>query len=141
MYHPSFSVGASIARPCSVRHYGGICGIRMVRFPMVDDLEVLFLHAAEIDPLDMDEPQQLSNRLGHRVAAFVTRAAALCYADPGPEFLLVQAQAPADFPRVHEIKEFHVRSATPEIWQYLCQQHGACQGRNMGRAGLGLSLR
>src|SRR6266705_3162917 len=40
--------------------------IGMVRFQMVDDLEVLFVHAAEIDPLDMDEPQQLANRLGHR---------------------------------------------------------------------------
>src|SRR5213592_2255538 len=57
---------------------------------MVDDLEVLFFHAAEIDLLDMDEPQQLANRLGHRAAAFVTRAAALCYADPRPEFLLVR---------------------------------------------------
>src|SRR5256885_451863 len=84
----------------------------MVRFQMVDDLEVLFFHAAEVELLDVDEPQQLANRLGHRAAAFVTRAAALRYAYPGPEFLLVQAQTPADFPRVHELKEFHVRCAT-----------------------------
>src|SRR5438477_9449796 len=89
--------------------------IRMVRFQMVDDLEVLFFHATEIDPLDVDEPQQLANRLGHRAAAFVARAAALCNAYPGPEFLLVQAQTPADFPRVDEFKEFHIRSGTAEI--------------------------
>src|SRR5713101_551405 len=111
--------------------------IRMVRFQMVDDLEVLFFHAAEIDPLDMDEPQQLANRLGHRAAAFVPRAAALCYADPGPEFLLVQAQTPADFPRVDEFKDFHARSCTAEIWRCPCQLHGACQGRNRPSGGFG----
>src|SRR2546427_11514663 len=78
--------------------------IRMLRFQVVDDLEVLFFHPAEVDPLDMDQPQQLANRLGHGTAAFVARAAALCYADLGPEFLLVQAQAPADFPRVDEVE-------------------------------------
>src|SRR6266705_2407610 len=109
----------------------------MVRFQMVDDLEVLFFPAAEIDPLDMDEPQQLANRLGHRAAAFVTRSAALCYADPGPEFLLVQAQTHADFPRVDEVKNFHARSGTAEIWRCPCQQHGVCQGRNAPPAGAG----
>src|SRR5256885_7686538 len=98
----------------------------MVRFQMVDDLEVLFLHAAEIDPLDVDEPQQLANRLGHRAAAFIARAAALCYAYPGPEFLLVQAQTPADFPWVHELKEFHVRFAT--------LKHGNAYANSMERA-------
>src|SRR5437867_13292537 len=78
--------------------------IRMPRFQVVDDLEVLFFHPAEVDPLDVDQAQQLANRLGHRAAAFVTRAAALCYADPGPEFLLVQAQAASDFPRLDQLE-------------------------------------
>ena len=81
--------------------------IGMLRFQMIDDLEVLFLHPAEIDALDMDKPQQLAHGLGHRAAAFVTRATALCHADPGPEFFLVQTQTPADFPRVDEFKQLH----------------------------------
>ena len=46
--------------------------IRMLRFQVVDDLEVFFFHPAEVDALDMDQPQQLANRLGHRAAAFVS---------------------------------------------------------------------
>src|SRR5258708_11782096 len=36
--------------------------IRMLRFQVVDDLEIFFLHPAEVDPLDVDQPQQLANR-------------------------------------------------------------------------------
>src|SRR5258708_14858754 len=86
--------------------------IRMLRFQVVDDLEIFFLPPAEVDPLDVDQPQQLANGLGHRAAALVTRAAALCHADPGPELFLIQSQTPADFPRVDELKQLHVRSST-----------------------------
>src|SRR5258708_1851811 len=70
-------------------------------------------------------------------AAWITAAAAWCYAGRGPEDPLVPAQTRADFPRVHESKEFHGRSAAAEIWQCLCHQHGACQGRNAPPAGAG----
>src|SRR6267378_6829903 len=79
----------------------------MLRFQVVDDLEVFLFHPAQVDALDVDQPQQLANGLGHRAAAFVTRAAALRHTDPGPEFFLVQSQTPADFPRVDEFKQLH----------------------------------
>src|SRR2546427_11924715 len=90
--------------PASRRLAQSLIEIRMPRFQVVDDLEVLFFLPAEVDPLAVAQAQELANRLGHRTAAFVTRAAALCYADPGPEFLLVETQAPADFPRADELE-------------------------------------
>ena len=81
--------------------------IRVVLFHVVDDLEVFLLHPAEVDALDVDQPQQLAHGLGHGPAAFVARAAALRDADHGPEFLLVHAQTPADFPRVDEFDKLH----------------------------------
>src|SRR2546428_12286454 len=106
--------------------------IGMMRFQMFDDLEVLFFHPAQVDPLHVNQPQQLANGFGHAAAALVARAAALRYPDPGPEFLLIQSQAPADFPRVDEIEQFHAfpLPAAAELWPWLCQQHGACQVAN-----------
>ena len=82
--------------------------IRLVRLQVVDDFEVLFFHSTEVDTLDMDQSQQLANRLGHAAPALVARAAALSYSDPAPELLLVEAEAPANFARVNRIHQFPV---------------------------------
>src|SRR6266446_1382676 len=78
--------------------------ILMMRFQMLDDLEIFLFHPAQVDLFHVNQPQQLANGFGHAAAALVARTAALRYPDPGPEFLLIQSQAPADFPRVDEIK-------------------------------------
>jgi len=88
--------------------------IRLVRLQMVDDLEVFLFHPAEVDTLDMDQSQQFANRLGHAAPGLVTRAAALSHADPAPELLLVEAEAPANFARVNRIHQFHVLTNTVE---------------------------
>src|SRR5262245_8595438 len=44
----------------------------------------------------MHQAQQLAYRLGHFAAAFIAGAAALRYADTGPEFLLIHTQAMPD---------------------------------------------
>src|SRR5258706_15255301 len=76
---------------------------------------------------NLTKPDQLAPGLGHRAAAFVTRAAALRHADPGPEFFLVQSQTPADFPRVDEFKQLH------GSLQY-CSKSGNAYANSMDRA-------
>src|SRR5262245_56246588 len=76
---------------------------------VLDDLEILFLHAAEVELLDVDQPQQLLHRLRHLPPALVTRTPALRHADPRPEVLLVQAElAPNLFWIDREIEDLHL---------------------------------
>ena len=73
--------------------------------------EVDPLHLRQVDLLDVDEPEQLPDRLGHLAPAFVARASALRDADLGPELFLVQSQAAPDFSRIqHSVEEFHESS-------------------------------
>src|SRR5258707_9931251 len=114
----------------------------MIGFQVIDDLEIFLLYPAEVDALDVDQPQQLANGLGHRAAAFVTRPAALRHADPGPEFFLVQAQTPADFPRVDEFKQLHGSlQYRSKIGNAYANSMDRARAKKGSRAGLGGSLR
>src|SRR6267378_2901005 len=107
--------------------------IGVVHLHVVDDLEVLLLDPGEVDALDVDQAQQVAHGLGHRTAAFVARAAALRDADHGPEFLLVHAEASADFPRIDQVEKLHLRlrylpkldDVMPTAWSVPASGKGA----------------
>ena len=62
-------------------------GVRFLE--ITDDFEVDALYLRQVNLLDVDEPEQFADRLGHLAPAFVTRAAALRDANLGPELFLV----------------------------------------------------
>ena len=115
---PAKSVGLVFGTPAFAprRPAQGLIEIGVMYLHVVDDLEVFFLDPGEVDALDMDQPQQLAHRLGHRTPTLVARAAALRDADHGPEFLLVHAEAPADFSRVDELKKLHSQLQHSKYW-------------------------
>src|SRR6266576_283764 len=82
--------------------------IGMRIFEVTDDFEVDTLDLRKIDLFYMNKTQQLFDRPGHFASAFVTRSAALCYADLRPELLLIQSQAASNFTRIEDaIEKFH----------------------------------
>src|SRR5437016_13962211 len=53
--------------------------IGMMRFQVFDDLEVFFFHPAQVDLLQLNQPQPLPDVFRHAAAALVARPAALSY--------------------------------------------------------------
>jgi hypothetical protein len=55
----------------------------------------------------MDPSLLFAHRLRHAAAALVAEAPVMRGAGLGSEFLLIQADSPADFPRIDEFRPFH----------------------------------
>ncbi|MPN33266.1 hypothetical protein SDC9_180751 [bioreactor metagenome] len=82
---------------------------RFLRLQVFDDFPIFALDGLDVDLLDMDQAQQLANRLRHVAAAFVAGAATLGYADLGPELGLVHPQLAADLAYIEAIGVLHDR--------------------------------
>ena len=86
---------------------------RVTGFQVFHDFPVVAFDFADVNLLDMHQPQLLLRRAGHFAAVSVAGAAALGYADLGPELLLVESEFASDFACVYGFC-FH---CSPSLWQ------------------------